>query len=406
MFGRATEVSQFNELLVTGQHVKAMRLFDQVSNDPAVCGLVLDSVVMSNSNQNDPALRTPHGLQATNAARSMLAISGFPAGVPLLRFMTLYAFSLRKRDLTAEDVRIKARTLPPIADPVATLHEAFTAGDFAVAGAVLARIALDRGIPAAGHAVIRYVLNDIGKLGHHLTFAASFLDAADALGLPRGLLPLANLGFILAEAMKGTRVAAIAPLEVPRVEASAPALGAAAEAGEFDVVEDQLRALLAARRTDDAVRPLLIAAATDPGFLGHTLVLAHGIRRAARFLEPSENFFLLWKAYRTLVSRFGYPAFLRLGPAPDMERDAVMSALRASLEYKTPPAEVTVRQALEVGVPVDEVLATIVNAYGKWTVGEKEHTIILLDAALETARFLGKDEALLPLAVALMRLPF
>src|SRR2546427_5009032 len=134
MFGRATEVSQFNELLVTGQHVKAMRLFDQVSNDPAVCGLVLDSVVMSNSNQNDPALRTPHGLQATNAARSMLAISGFPAGVPLLRFMTLYAFSLRKRDLTAEDVRIKARTLPPIADPVATLHEAFTAGDFALAG--------------------------------------------------------------------------------------------------------------------------------------------------------------------------------------------------------------------------------------------------------------------------------
>jgi len=89
-----------------------------------------------------------------------------------------------------------------------------------------------------------------------------------------------------------------------------------------------------------------------------------------------------------------------------MERDAVLSALRASLQYKTPPAEVTIRQALEVGVPLDEVLATVVNAYGHWTVGEKEHTIILLDAALETARFLGRDEALLPLAVALMRLPF
>ena len=104
MFGRATEVSQFSELLESGQHVKGMRLFDEVSKDPALCNLILDSVVMSNSNQSDPSLHTPHGLATTNAARGMLAISGFPAGVPLLRFLTLYAFSLRKRDLTAEDV--------------------------------------------------------------------------------------------------------------------------------------------------------------------------------------------------------------------------------------------------------------------------------------------------------------
>ncbi|HEY4705319.1 MAG TPA: hypothetical protein VII27_06265, partial [Thermoplasmata archaeon] len=109
---------------------------------------------------------------------------------------------------------------------------------------------------------------------------------------------------------------------------------------------------------------------------------------------------------RTAVSRFGYPEFLRLGPPPAVEPEAVMSALRASLQYKSPPAETTLRQALEAGVPLDEVVATIVSAYGHWTVGEKEHTIIYLDAALETARFLGRDEALLPLAVALMRLPF
>src|SRR2546427_344757 len=222
MFGRATEVSQFNELLVTGQHVKGMRLFDQVSKDPALCNLVLDSVVMSNANQSDPSLHTPHGLQTTNAARSMLAISGFPAGVPLLRFITLYSFSLRKRGLSAEDVRIKARSLP-------ALH-----GDTAAPSAVR-----------------------------------------------------------LAEAV---------------------------ETGTFDVVEDQLRALLAARRSDDAVRPLLVAASADPGFLGHTLILAHAIRRAAPFLEPAENFHLFWKAYRTLVSRFGYPEFLRLGPPPAVER--------------------------------------------------------------------------------------
>ncbi len=406
MFGRATEVSQFTELLESGQHLKGMRLFDQVSKDPALCSLVLDSVVMSNSNQNDPSLHTPHGLPTTNAARGMLAISGFPAGVPLLRFITLYSFSLRKRALSAEDVRIKARTLPSLADPVDTLYSALEAGDVGVSGAVLARIAMDRGIPAAAHAVLRYALNDLGKLGHHLAVTVSFLDAAEALGLPRGLLPLANLGFFLAESMKGTRAIEIPPLAAGAVPPSPEGLAEAAEAGAFEVVEAQLRSLLAARRTDDAVRPLLVAASADPGFLGHTLILAHAIRRAAPHLEPAENFHLFWKAYRTLVSRFGYPEFLRLGPDPGVERVAVMNAVRASLEHKTPPAELTLRQALEAGVPLDEVLRTIVNAYGHWTVGEKEHTIALLGAAVETARFLGRDEALLPLAVALMRLPF
>jgi len=406
MFGRATEVSQFSELLESGQHVKGMRLFDEVSKDPALCNLILDSVVMSNSNQSDPSLHTPHGLATTNAARGMLAISGFPAGVPLLRFITLYSFSLRKRGLSAEDVRIKARTLPALADPVAALYTALSSGDVGVSGAILARLAMDRGIPAAAHAVLRYTLNDLGKLGHHLAFTVSFLDAAEALGLPRGLLPIANCGFFLAESMKGTRAIEIPAMEGNHVPPSPDALAEAVETGAFDVVEAQLRSLLAARRTDDAVRPLLVAASADPGFLGHTLILAHAIRRAAPRLEPAENFHLLWKAYRTLVSRFGYPEFLRLGRDPGIEKDAVMSALRASLQHKTPPAELTIRQALEAGVSLDEVLGTVVNAYGAWTVGEKEHTISLLGAAVETARFLGREEALLPLAVALMRLPF
>ena len=406
MFGKATEISQFNEFLATGQHQKAMRLFDALAEDPAQCGLVLDSILMSNANQHDPQLHTPHGLQATNAARGLLTISGFPAGVPLLKFMTLYSFSLRKRDLTAEDVRIRARSLAPIPDPVGTLYQAFAAGDFAVAGAVLARIAVDRGIPAAAHAILRFALADVGKLGHHLTLVVSFLEAARSLGLPRGLLPIANLGFYVAEAMKGTRPPEIAPLDPTTMAPSPERLSEAAAEGAFDEVEAQLRALLAAGRTDDAVRPLLVAASADPGFLGHTLILAHSLRLAAPYLEPAENFHTLWKAYRTAVSRFGYPEFLRLGPPPAVEPEAVMSALRASLQYKSPPAETTLRQALEAGVPLDEVLATIVSAYGHWTVGEKEHTIIYLDAALETARFLGRDKALLPLAVALMRLPF
>lgn len=406
MFGKATEISQFNGFLATGQHQRAMRLFDALADDPAQCGLVLDSILMSNANQHDPQLHTPHGLMTTNAARGLLGISGFPAGVPLLKFVTLYSFSLRKRDLTAEDVRIRARSLAPIPDPVGTLYQAFAAGDFAVAGAVLARIAVDRGIPAAAHAILRFALADVGKLGHHLTLVVSFLEAARSLGLPRGLLPIANLGFYVAEAMKGTRPPEIAPLDPATMAPSPERLSEAAAEGAFDEVEAQLRALLAAGRTDDAVRPLLVAASADPGFLGHTLILAHSLRLAAPYLEPAENFHTLWKAYRTAVSRFGYPEFLRLGPPPAVEPEAVMSALRASLQYKSPPAETTLRQALEAGVPLDEVVATIVSAYGHWTVGEKEHTIIYLDAALETARFLGRDEALLPLAVALMRLPF
>jgi len=196
MFGRATEVSQFTELLESGQHLKGMRLFDQVSKDPALCSLVLDSVVMSNSNQSDPSLHTPHGLPTTNAARGMLAISGFPAGVPLLRFITLYSFSLRKRALSAEDVRIKARTLPSLADPVDTLYSALEAGDVGVSGAVLARIAMDRGIPAAAHAVLRYALNDLGKLGQEAVEAgarrlvrnakSARLERAAAGGAPAG----------------------------------------------------------------------------------------------------------------------------------------------------------------------------------------------------------------------------
>jgi hypothetical protein len=47
-----------------------------------------------------------------------------------------------------------------------------------------------------------------------------------------------------------------------------------------------------------------------------------------------------------------------------------------------------------------------VDFYGQWTVGEKEHTISYLNSVLQTARFLGREEALLPLAIGLSKLPF
>jgi hypothetical protein len=134
--------------------------------------------------------------------------------------------------------------------------------------------------------------------------------------------------------------------------------------------------------------------------------LVHAARLATRYLTPTENTWLSWKLYRTLTTRFGYPEFLELGPAEAMDPRSLLPALESSLLNKAPPIEQTVRQALENGLPLDELLAAVVNFYGNWTVGEKEHTISYLNAALQTARFLGRDQALLPLTMALGQLPF
>src|SRR5207249_1812124 len=183
-------------------------------------------------------------------------------------------------------------------------------------------------------------------------------------------------------------------------------LGRLLEDWEFDRVEEILRALAFEGQADAAYRPLLVAASAEPGFLGHTLSEAHAARLASRYLTPSENAWLLWKLYRTLTTKFGYPEFLRIGPPESTDRSSLIAALESSLRYKSPPAEETVRHALEADVPLDDILAAVVDFYGQWTVGEKEHTISYLNAVLQTAKFLGKEEALLPLAIGLSKLPF
>ena len=192
----------------------------------------------------------------------------------------------------------------------------------------------------------------------------------------------------------------------------------AAQTGEVGVREQAMRAIAMIQppeilqafafegRADEAYRPLLIAASAEPGFLGHTLTEVHTARLASRFLTPSENAWLSWKLYRTLTTRFGYPEFLRLGKPENQDRPSMLAAVESSLRYKSPPAEETVRHALEADVPLEDILAAVVDFYGQWTVGEKEHTISYLNAVLQTAKFLGKAEALLPLAIGLSKLPF
>ena len=405
----STDLDRLFAFLPTFEHQKGIRLFDDLAKDPANAAPILQELLLVVSNHDDPQLHTPHGLLTLEAGRDLLRLTRPPGGLGLLRFLVLYNFSLQKRALTPAAVGAEAKAIP--AAPPEDMERAYrrVVHDHAgsKAAALLARIGLDQGIETAAHLAIRTSLDDLGRLGHNLAMAVAYSEAASSLGPPRGLVPLANLGHIQAVSLQG-----VPPVDIP-IFANAGAgrpdvdlLGRLLEDWEFDRVEEILRALAFEGQADAAYRPLLLAASAEPGFLGHTLCEAHAARLASRYLTPSENAWLLWKLYRTLTTKFGYPDFLRLGPSKSTDRSSPVAALESSLRYKSPPAEETVRHALEADVPLDEILAAVVDFYGQWTVGEKEHTISYLNAVLQTAKFLGREEALLPLAIGLSKLPF
>lgn len=403
------DLDRFLALLPTYEHRQGMRLFDGLAKDPANASPILEGLLFVVSNHDDPQLHTPHGLLTVHAAREALLLTRPPLGLGLLRFLVLYNFSLPKRALSPADAEARSRVVPP-SDPLAMqdAYERAVAGSLGEpAAALLGRIALDHGPEAAARVVLRASFRDLGRLAHNLSLALAYADIAVRLGLPRGLVPLANLGRLQALHLAGSR-SVEAPEPRPR-EDEAPDVARLAElveGWEFDHVRGILDALALDGKADVAYRPLLIAASADPGFLGHNLSTVHAARLATRYLAPAENAWLLWKLYRTLTTRFGYPEFLRLGETTSMDHDSVLAAVELSLRHKSPSAETTVRHALEAGVPLDAVLERAVDFYGQWSVGEKEHTVSYLNAALQTARFLGREEALLPLAIALSKLPF
>ena len=396
-------------LLPTFEHQKGIRLFDDVAKDPATAGPILQELLAVVSNHDDPQLHTPHGVLTMHAGRELLRLTRPPGGLGLLRFLIFYNFSLPKRPLTASQVEAAARAIPSASEEDQALaYRKFVFERMGPKAApLLARIALDHGIETAAHLAIRTALDDLGRLGHNLALAVGYADVASILGLPRGLVPLANLGYVQSVGLQGVPPTEIPPLAPPnRGNADADALASLLEEWEFDRVQPILQTFAFEGRADEAYRPLLIAASAEPGFLGHTLTEVHTARLASRFLTPSENAWLSWKLYRTLTTRFGYPEFLRLGKPENQDRPSMLAALESSLRYKSPPAEETVRHALEADVPLEDILAAVVDFYGQWTVGEKEHTISYLNAVLQTAKFLGKEEALLPLAIGLSKLPF
>ena len=404
-----TDVDRLLALLPTTDHQHAVPLFDKVIRDLAAAGPILQGLVASASNHDDPQLHTPHGLLTMVAGRDLLLLTKPPGGMGLLRFLLLYNFTLQRRGFDRSVAAAMARSVPSAtADELAAAYRKAVGGGLGdQAASVVGRIAMDHGLERAAHVALRVSLDDLGRLGHNLVTAMAYLEAAQTASRGTELVPLMNLARLQAFSLQGASPASIPERSGPgHAEAEVNALDEFVVDGAFDRVEGTLQALAFSGCADEAYRPLLVATSADPGFLGHSLSLVHAARLAARYLTPSENTWLLWKLYRTLTTRFGYPEFLELGASEPLDRATLLPALESSLRYKSPPAERTLRQALENDVSVDELLATIVDFYGNWTVGEKEHTISYLNAALQTARFLGRDRALLPLTIALGTLPF
>ena len=386
-----------------------MPLFERTIQDLGSAGPILQELVLVASNHDDPQLHTPHGLLTMIAGRDLLLLTRPPGGLGLLRFLVLYNFTLQRRPFDASVARAMAGSVPTASlDDLATAYRKAIAGGLGEqAASVLGRLALDHGPARAARVALCASLDDIGRLGHNLVTAMSYVSASEVAGQGRELVPMMNLARLQAFSLQGVRPASIPERGGPGDgEASVDALEALVVDGAFDRVEGTLEALAFSSQADEAYRPLLIAASAEPGFLGHSLSLVHSARLASKYLTPSENTWLSWKLYRILTTRFGYPEFLELVPPSSLDRISLLPAVESSLRYKSPPAERTLRQALENGVPLEELLATIVDFYGNWSVGEKEHTISYLNAALQTAKFLGRERALLPLTIALGKLPF
>lgn len=396
-------------LLPGVDHQHAVPLFDRVSKDLSSAGPILQELVLVATNHDDPQLHTPHGLLTLMAGRELLRLTRPPGGLGLLRFLLLYNFTLQRRPFDASVAWAMARSVPPAsAQDLATAYRKAVYGGLAdQAASVIGRLTLDHGLETSSRVALRTSLADLGRLGHHFVTAASYVEAAESVGGAKTLVPVMNLARLQAFSLQGTPAVPIPDRQGGgHEEADTDLLEALVEEGSFDRVEGVLQALAFEGHADEAYRPLLIATSVEPGFLGHSLSLVHSARLASRRLTPSENVWLSWKLYRTLTTRFGYPEFLELGAGEVLDRGALLPALESSLRHKSPPAEQTLRQVLENGVPLEDLLATIVNFYGNWTVGEKEHTISYLNAALQTAKFLGRERALLPLTIALGRLPF
>jgi hypothetical protein len=400
------KVEQFLDAVAAYDHRRGMPLFDEAVRDLETGRTALLGILLTAADQRLESPGTPHALLTAEAGRQLLSLAGWPASLPVLRFLALYAFTLPRRGWTPGGLQRMAAKIRVA--PGTNVRDAFAralAGRRAEESAALAvYLAREEGIEAAGDALVAVTLGDVGRLHHNLALAVAAADAAVSLGFPAGTVALAGAAYDLARLMEEYAPPAIERLQGGPGEPRE--LEAALAEDDFDAVHRQLQGLAAGPKPEAAMPPLLVAACLEPGFLGHALQAAHAARLALPHLEPPERAFLLWKLYRTLVSRFGYPEGLELRGDSPVAPEAAIEALKSSLKVKSPPVERTLREALGSGVPLAKVLQHVVYNWTHWTVGEKEHTLQYLNAAVQTAAFLGKEGAMVPLVTVLYKLPF
>jgi len=400
------DLGKFLQLLYTYDHVRAIALFDDLLHDEGNFWPVADALLVVCANHQDAKLTVPHGLQTVEAAREMFTAAGPEASVGLLRFIALYSFSLIKRDWTATYLQQQAAAVA--GDPEPAFWDAVSSGQPDRAAALLCAIATTEGLAGASHALLRASLADLGRLAHNFTLAVSYAEAARALGMPMALVPLANGAHFLATTLQASKPFRPEAYEqAPSgTDAGMDALQRGLSEGDYESVHDILRRHAASTDRERVFEPLVIGVSKDPGFLGHNMILAHSARLAARYLETEELSHMLWKFYRTLGKAYEYPQDLMIALRSDVDPQAAITGLKSTLQHRTPPPLVTIGRCLEAGIPLDGILKQIVGGYAGWRVGEKEHTIVYLNAAVQTAAFLGPGRALLPLTVALQQLPF
>jgi len=403
-----TAIQRFLDSLGTYDHQQGMRLFDAAVKDAGTARSALLGILLNAANQHDENPVTPHAVPTAFSGLEAFSLAGWPASLPVIRFLALYSFTLRKRDWSPaalERLAGSVRVVPgaKLADALA---RAMGGGKPQEAAAVAVVLAKREGLPAAGNALVSASLGDVGRLQHNLALAVAYAETAEALGDPAGIVAVANGAF---EVTSLAKEYAPPPLGSEETSPATPDLERLEQVlfeDDFDEVHAQLLGFASSEHPEEALKPLLVAACLEPGFLGHSLIAAHATRHALRRLSPPERGYLLWKFYRTLVSRFGSPEGLTLRSGSEVEPAAAVEALKASLKMKTPPVERTLRDALESGVPLEKVLQHVVYNWTHWTVGEKEHTLQYLNAAVQTAAFLGKEQAMVPLVTTLYRLPF
>ncbi|HKW43836.1 MAG TPA: hypothetical protein VJP06_06580, partial [Thermoplasmata archaeon] len=185
----SADLERLYALLPTFEHQKGIRLFDDLSKDPANAAPILNELLAVISNHDDPQLHTPHGVLTVHAGQDLLRLTRPPGGLGLLRFLVLYNFSLQKRSLTTTQAEAEAGRVPTADrdDMEHAYRKVVLDGSGPKAAPLLGRIALNHGIEAAGHVAIRVSLDDLGRLGHNLATAVAYVDVASTLGLPRGL---------------------------------------------------------------------------------------------------------------------------------------------------------------------------------------------------------------------------